>query len=288
MPTINKKFISRTIAGAAILATAPVLGKDTGGGCTGGQGLSTGCKDQPGVNHLILEELPGANSRICADTADAGTKTGTSMLPNNLTVAVDPFRDAYIQLTFSVSDIVANRQDKVLFLVYSPQTSPTPQIPTPSSKNKLQLDMSALEILAVYNVPALPLLPQMSTRVGAANPAPTSKVSFKVNLDTATLPVMMRGGENIIYLQAALLNKDKYDIGDYSAMIMSEMDTITFAEECPPDSSYCDVDDSGTLTTVLSDDTGGGFTKTADTSSVSLSTTTKTKGDLPPCTTCSM
>jgi len=286
MSTLHKKFINRTIASAAILATAPAFGKGEGGGCSSGQGLATGCKDQPGINHLILEESPGANTRLCADTVDATTKTGAEIMPNNLTVAVDPFNDAYIEVVFAVSDIVADNVDKVLFLVYSPRTSPTPQIPTPSSIKKLQLDLSALEILAVYNVPALPLLPQMSTRVGAANPAPTSKVTFKVNLDTATLPVLMRNGENVIYMQAALLNKDKYDAGDYSAMILSEMDTITLVQECPPEYSYCEVDNKGTLTTVLQDGSGGGFTKTSDTSSATTSSTSKTKDALPPCTTC--
>ena len=262
MANLTKK----TLVGATLLATSSVWGKNGPiSDCTGdsGQGIASGCKDQPGVNYLVLDQMPGANTRICASNSDAATKSGASILPNRLTVAVDPFEDAYIELIFGVSDIVADDEAHVLFLVYSPKLSPSPQIPTSRSKHKLKLDLSALETLAVYDVPALPLKAQPNTRLGQSNPAPTSKISFKVNLDTATLPTFMREGSDVIFLQAALLKADRYAKGDFSGMIMSEVDRIQFVKECPTGTSYCEMDDNGTLTTVLHDDDGGNMTKTS-------------------------
>lgn len=270
--TLTGKAVKKALMGATLIATSPAWGKP-GGPCNSGEGNAEGCKDQPGVNYLTLDEMPSANVRLCADEDSAATKTGGNIMPNNLNVVVDPFNDAYIEMEFIVGDIVANTQSHVLFLVYSPKLSPTPQIPTPRSKQKLKLDLAAMEIVGIYNVPALPLLPQRSTRIGAANPAPTSKVSFKVNLDTATLPVMMRQNENTVYFQAALLLEDKFKAGSYADMIMSEVDQMTFVQECAPEGtppeeqpSSIEMDEDGTLTTVLQGDDGGSITKTSETS----------------------
>ncbi|MFK5971320.1 MAG: hypothetical protein QM487_14545 [Candidatus Marithrix sp.] len=263
MANLTKKVL----IGATLLATSSAWGKNglTSTNCTddNGQGISTGCKDQPGVNYLVLDQMPGANTRICADNSDATTKSGASLLPNRLTVAVDPFKDAYIELIFEVSEIIASDEAHVLFLVYSTQLSPSPQMPTPRSKHKLKLDLAALEILAIYNIPALPLMAQSQTRLGQANPAPTAKISFKVNLDTATLPTFMRNDSDIIFLQAALLKADQYANGDFSGMIMSEVDRIQFVQECSSTASYIEMDDNNKLTTVLRDNDGGNMTKTS-------------------------
>lgn len=270
--TLTRSAVKKALMGATLIATSPAWGKPNNGPCNSGQGNAEGCKDQPGVNYLTLDEMPSANVQLCADENDAGTKSGGNIMPNNLNVVVDPFNDAFIQMEFTVGDIVANTQPHVLFLVYSPKLSPTPQIPTPRSKQKLKLDLSALEIVGIYNVPNLPLLPQMSTRLGAANPAPTSKVSFKVNLDTATLPVMMRENNNTVYFQAALLLKDKYDLGSFADMILSEVDQMTFVQACAPEGtppedqpSSIEMDEDGTLTTVLHDEEGGTTTKVSET-----------------------
>jgi len=269
-PNLTKK----ALLGAVALSVKSTAWAQTG--CkNSGEGVAEGCKDQPGVNYLSLEETPGRNTRLCADNGN--TKVGANIMPNELTVAVNPLEDAYIEMMFSVSDVVASNQAHILYLVYSPMLSPSPQIPTPRSKIKLQLDMAALEFVGIYNVPALPLLPNMPTRIGSANPSPTSRVSFKVNLDTATLPAMMRDGENTIYLQAALLRKTDFDQANYSNMILSEADTITFVGECPPTYSYCEMDDDGTLTTVIQDDAGGNMTKISETQNAEMASTTKTK-----------
>jgi hypothetical protein len=54
-------------------------------------------------------------------------------------------------------------------------------------------------------------------------------VIFKVNLDTAKIPELMRTGKPTIYAQAALIRKVDFDNGKFENMILSEADKITFA-----------------------------------------------------------
>ena len=223
---IDKKTIQKALVGATMLATSPAWAKGSGAG------TSEGGKNQLGVNHLSLDQFPGRNATVCADeTANAG-KGGTNVTPNDLTIAVDPFKDNFISVKFVVRDVIAHNQDYILYLVYSPILSPTPQIPTPKSTNKLGLDRSALEIVSVIDIPAQKLLPQGSTRLGAADPRPHSAVSFNFNFDTGTLPGFIRDNSKI-YFQAALLSKSNFNAGRFSEMILSEVDTIGFvANNC--------------------------------------------------------
>jgi hypothetical protein len=273
--TQTKKAVKKALIGATVLASAPAFAK-TGGGTTEG-------KSQLGVNHLSLDVTPGRGVTACASDAQVATKTGSNVTPNDLILAVDPFASSYIEIMFHVRDILASKDDHMLFLVYSPAISPSPQLPTPKSENKLQLDMSAMEILAIYNIPKQAMIAQPSTRLGAANPAPHSEVSFSVNLDTSTLPVFMQNNEKA-YLQAALITKSAYEAGKLDQMILSELDMIGFAKmSCPeanPDTGeatdYAEVavDDAGTMTV---SDKAGNVTKTTMTGSMSMGATVITK-----------
>jgi len=285
--TTTKKAIKKALIGATVLASAPVFAASKGGGSTEG-------KSQLGVNHLSLDMTPGRGVTACASDAQVATKTGSNLTPNELILAVNPFATSFIEVGFHVRDILASKDDHVLLLVYSPTTSPSPQIPTPKSENKLQLDVSALEILAMYNLPKQAMLAQAPTRLGAANPAPHSEVSFYVNLDTATLPVFMQNKEKA-FLQAALLTKSAFEAGQYDRMILSELDTIGFVEmTCPaadPDTGeptdYAEVkvldepeevngEEKPAGTMVVSDKTGH-VTKTTMTGSMSMGATVITK-----------
>ncbi|SEH08898.1 hypothetical protein [Candidatus Venteria ishoeyi] len=256
-----KKQTQNALIGAAMLVGAPAAMAKGAGTATGGKGML-------GVNHLSLDEMPGANMRMCSN--DETNVTGSNLVSNDLTIAIDPFASSYIELVFTVSDIPANDQDHVLFLVASNKESLSPQIPTPRSINDFKLDMSGLEILAIYDVKKQSLMHQGKTRWGQANPAPTSKVSFKVNLDTATLPTMMRNGENVVYLQAAMLRSVDYSSGSFDNMILSEMDKLTFAQnDCP--GQFVAMDSSGQFTAGQDANT----TKTKNTTSNSTSSSTK-------------
>lgn len=265
--TLTKKAVKKALMGAAILATSPAWAKGDGGVTEGG-------KNQLGVNHLSLDEIPGRNTILCRSPESVETKSGSNITPNEITVAVNPFDNSYFEIVFHVRDILAHDTDHILFLVYSPKMSPTPQIPTPSSINKLKLDLSALEILAVYQIPQQNMLAQDPTRIGRANPAPHSEVSFGVNLDTEILPTFMRNNEKA-YLQAALLSAKDFGSQKFDNMILSEMDTIEFKEmECPEQNASMGMSDEGTLTVT---DSGGDVLKTTVTASSEASATTITK-----------
>jgi hypothetical protein len=239
---MKKKTIQNAVASTFLIATSPAWAKGSGAG------TSEGGKNQLGVNHLSLDQFPGRNATVCADEAANTGKGGTNVTPNDLTIAVDPFKDNFISVEFVVRDVVAHNQDYILYLVYSPILSPTPQIPTPKSTNKLGLDRSALEIISVIDIPAQKLLPQGSTRLGAADPRPHSAVSFNFNFDTSTLPGFIRDNSKV-YFQAALISKRNFNAGNFSEMILSEVDTIGFVQNnCTTGQQTVGNDDDGGYT----------------------------------------
>lgn len=206
------------LAGAALLAVSTnVKSADTGTG-----------KSQLGVNHLSLNETPGRELAVCTNGLDKFF--GSNIATNNLTIIIEPLSTSSMELVFTVSDVLAEKEDHILFLVYSTSLSPAPQIPTPNSIKKLEIDMTYNEIAAMYNVPKQSMLAQDDTRIGRANPSPASKVSFKVNLSTNKILDLIRNGQSIIYVQAALLSKADFNAGKFDNMILSEADKITFVD----------------------------------------------------------
>ncbi|RKZ91475.1 MAG: hypothetical protein DRR19_07030 [Candidatus Parabeggiatoa sp. nov. 1] len=134
-----------------------------------------------------------------------------------------------------MSDIPASDKDQVLFLVHSPRTSSTPQIATPNSPDKLALDLSAIEILAIFEVPASKMLDQFPTRLGTVTLQAHTTITFNVNLNTKELPALIQDDEKV-YLQTALMSKADFDAGNYDNMILSKLDTLSFVDEvCPAD-----------------------------------------------------
>jgi hypothetical protein len=229
MPNFKFSNLKKPLLGAALLKTAPVLmGK-------GGSVEECG-KNKLGVNHLILEEAPGYNAIICTpkEAETVSTCESAQWMPSDLILAVDPFESPYIEIVFSVHEILANDKDRVLLLLYSQKLMSSPEIVTPKSINKFQLDINMLEVLGIYDIPAQSMFSQASTRIGIANPASHSIVSFSVNLDANILPVYMENRESI-YLQAALLPRSDFDAGNFEQnMILSEVDVISFVPmECP-------------------------------------------------------
>ncbi|MDM8563572.1 hypothetical protein QUF54_09480, partial [Candidatus Marithioploca araucensis] len=125
-------------------------------------------------------------------------------MPSDLIVAVAPLvavapdeESRYIEIVFSVREMWAYHEDQVLLLVYSQKLTPYPEILTPSSMNKFQLELNTLEILGIYDIPAQSMFATPSTRVGKANPVSRSIMSFSVNLDTELLSIMMEKQDSI-------------------------------------------------------------------------------------------
>jgi len=228
-PLKHKKLTNQPIIGATLLATS-VASK-----ASYGQGVSEGGKEQRGINHLTLEQAPLENITLCVPgKSQAGLTGDFRMLPDKVAVVVPPFETNFVKMTFVVSHMTAMEQDRVLLLAYSTNRLPSPPIPTPKSLNKLELDLSDIEVLGTYNVSGFGMEAQPETRIGSGNPAPRVKWEFDINLDTSTIPTMMNSNTDTIYVQAALIDKADLDAGNLDRMILSEVDTIQFIpNECP-------------------------------------------------------
>jgi hypothetical protein len=215
--------------------------------------VEDGCgKSSLVISDLRLDEMPGKNATICIHPQKQEFKEkeclpenhfyGNQFLSNEFTVLISPFESSEVEIFFMVSEVIAAKNDKdhLLLLAYSQKLTPSPDIPTPKSLNKLQLDINTLEVLGLYDVPAIPLLDQPATRIGRANLLSYSNMRIKVDLDTETVATMMVKDRDTIhrstiYLQAALLPRSDFDSGVFNNMILSEVDTIHFVkdEKCP-------------------------------------------------------
>jgi hypothetical protein len=226
----NFKLNKKAIMGAALLATSPTI--KAGG--TGG-GFTQGSKSQRGINHLTLEEAPLENVTICARSFGLGLTGNFRYLQDKIAVIIDSHQHNFVKMTFVVSHMTAMDYDRLLLLAYSPKLSLSPQIPTPKSINKLELDLTTTEIIGVYTVSAFGMKQQPPTRIGRGNPAPRVKWEFDINLDTTEIPLMMSEGQDTIYVQAALIKRSDFEAEKFDGMILSEMDTIQFVQnECSP------------------------------------------------------
>ena len=204
-------------------------------GSSGGD--SSGSKLQLGINYLKLQEEPVQNTSFCAppNLYAVNPACMTEKFPENERwITINPFQNAATMILFSVMDIQHDNTDRVIILVYSTQTTPSPAILTPLSKIKLGLDLNFIEIVGLYNVPAQAMEAQQQTRIGLANPAPRNRFGFVINLDNQIVPNLMRNGNTTIYVQAALLRKSDFLAGNFDGMILSEVDTLHFVEgNCP-------------------------------------------------------
>jgi len=151
-------------------------------------------------------------------------------------LAVSPV-EGDVSLTVTVREIFAQDKDHVLLLLYSPQISPSPQISTPNSQNKLALDLSGMGIIAIYNIPAQKMLFQSPTDLGVVNSTPHTAITFRVNLDQGVLPTLIENDEPV-HFQAALMPKADFYSDKYDTTILSELDSLKFVEqECPENTS---------------------------------------------------
>ncbi|RKZ78753.1 MAG: hypothetical protein DRR19_25935 [Candidatus Parabeggiatoa sp. nov. 1] len=231
MSISNSKTMKTSVLSVTALAASSVWGK--GGG------------PRLGVDLLTLDTLPVKNTTLCLPARQA-TRFG-GLMPNTQSVVVDSMVKSF-KVSFIVSELTAIEEDRVLFLVYSPSTSPSPGIITTDKGPELGLDMDELEMLGVYSLPTLFKAEQPETKVGLADASPTSKITVHVNFDTDKLNDMMRRGKETIYIQAAMIRVSELNNGLLENMILSEMDTLTFvSHECP----------AGTVESYEADDSGG-------------------------------
>ncbi len=252
---INKK----ALIGAALLATAPTVKAD------GTVRSSTeGSKSKRGINHLTLEEAPLENITVCVPGKSMAGLTGDfRYLPDKLAVVHNPREANYVKMTFIVSHMNAVDYDRTLFLAYSQNLSPFPQIPTPKSINKFELDLESVEIVGVYDVSSFGMKAQPETRI-LVKPTPRIKYEFDVNLDILETLRMMNSGNDTIYVQAALIKKSDYEAGIWNSMILSEVDTIHFVEDKCPESMVMEEGKPPVKVTEICADNDGNFGSCGD------------------------
>jgi hypothetical protein len=187
-----------------------------------------------GVDYLTLDELPTQNVTVCVPPRQPATDKFTGLIADTLWIAVDSSQAKTVKMSFMVSKMTATDEDRVLFLVYSPSTSPSPQILTTERGPALGVNITEYEILGFYLIPALSTKPQTPTKLGLADPTPTTKVTVNINFDQTKIDEMIRLGKETIYVQAALIRMTDLRAGLYENMILSEMDALIFvANDCP-------------------------------------------------------
>jgi hypothetical protein len=218
MALSNSKTLKTSVLSVTALAASSAWGKS-------GNGL--------GVDFLTLDEQPTENATVCMPVDDPTKKFG-GLGADNPSIVVNSSVKKSFKVRFIVSDMTAIDEDRVLFLVYSTKMSPSPQIITREEGPELGLELSEMEILGFYQIPALYARRQEPTKVGQAIAEPTSKITVEVNFNQSKLDDLIRRGKETIYVQAALLKLTEFQDGLYEEMILSEMDSLTFVpDECP-------------------------------------------------------
>lgn len=194
-------------------------------------------KSQLGVTQLNLDMLPVSNIQVCY--SNAAVVDPGQVMPNNVTVVIDPLATSAVQMNFTVGDLLPGTQDNVVFLAYSTNTTATPPLATPNSDNKLLLDLANMEILGSYQFPKTQEFVQAPTRVGQAQAKPRQKLIFTVDLSPDKINTLIKAGSNKIYLQAMIVGSDDFKRGVWDSALLSKLNSITFSSRCAStDGSY--------------------------------------------------
>ena len=200
------------------------------------------CNDKG--SEVDVSTTQAASQSECTTEKPAYQKGTLAILPDLGTCHVDGEDSIFgvsptgnVSLSVTVREIFAQDKDHILLLLYSSQISPSPQISTPNSQNKLALDLSDMAIIAIYNISAQKMLFQSPTDLGVVNPTPHTAITFRVNLDQGVLPTLIENDEPV-HFQAALMPKADFYSDKYDTTILSELDSLKFVEqECPENTS---------------------------------------------------
>ena len=234
-------------------------------------------KSQVGIDHLTLDEFPKQNVTVCSTE---GASSIGGILPDQLTIAVDPFSSASMKLSFSVGDVLSTSlpKDYVLALAVSKLKSSSPAIVTPKSSIDLGIDLSDLEILGLYSIPQAKQKQQEMTRFGQGIPSGRIKFSFDVNLHTDKIVDLIRGDQNSVYVQALIVSEDAFKAGDFSTAILSEVDHLKFIKNnCENAGLTIKAGNNGEIDTIVKSETSGDVvTKTSSSTKTSQGIQTKT------------
>jgi len=239
----HQKTLKASVLSVTALAASSAWGK-TPAGLTGG-GL--------GIDYLALDEVPTKHVTVCESSKDE-EKEFTGLFSDKLWISFDAADRQTYRVSFVISEMVATDEDRVLFLVYSSRTSPSPFYPTTEEGPTLGLEMTEMEVLGMYNIPALYRGQSPDNKLGLAIPTPASKMTVNFNFDANKLNTMIRNGKETIHVQAALIKVSDLESEKFENMILSEMDSLTFiSDDCPPETTYSYVADGyGNITATKS------------------------------------
>lgn len=183
-----------------------------------------------GIDRLVLDEQPNSNVTLCY----SGTSKSSSMAATTDTLSIAPQAGtASVQVDFSVASIRPNTANlpMVLFLAYSSELETTAQLTSKNTSYPFLLG-GGLNILAAYSLQPMTVQTQGETSIGQALGEPTAKLTFSVALDMAKVNDLISANANKLYFQAGLMTQDGLDRGDFSTLILSEVDTIEFKTSC--------------------------------------------------------
>ena len=239
IPISNSKTLRTSVLSVTALAASSAWGSKLGG-------IGGGSDSRLGVDFLALDTLPVQNATVCLPAPQTAQFSG--LQPNTQSIVVNASKFRTVKVGFVVSELETTDEDRILFLVYSPTKSTSPEISTTKYGPKLGLKLADAEILGFYQIPAIfDALPE-SPKIGHAMSL-TSKMTLHVNFDAYEINDMILRDQETIYIQAGMLRVSELQDGQFENMILSEMDELTFVpNDCPADTveSY-EADESGRL-----------------------------------------
>lgn len=231
----KKKLLAKVLGGKLLIAA---------------HAASAGGKSTLGTSRLSMDEFPVANANVCYSTNQQ--INNAQVVPNTLTVAI-PSGATSVSMAFSVGDVIANGQNQVLVLVYSNTQTSQAAFTSTVSDYQLGIPLANIGVLGLYNLPAIQSQPQTSTRIGTADSKVTSKLVFNISLDPAKLAALQASGQNQLFFQAGLVSKSDFDAGNFSGMLFSEVDALTFIQgACPSGNAVISANGTGGKTTTAS------------------------------------
>lgn len=183
-----------------------------------------------GIDRLVLDEQPNSNVTLCY----SGSSKSSSMAATTDTLSIAPQSGTTsVQVDFAVASIQPNTSGlpMVLFLAYSPELETTAQLTSKNTSYPFLLG-GGLQILAAYTLQPMSVQAQSETSIGQALGEPAAKLTFSVALDMTKINTLIASSANQLYFQAGLMTQDGLDRGDFSTLILSEVDTIEFKTSC--------------------------------------------------------
>lgn len=228
----KRKLLTKALGGKLLIAAHTAL---------------AGGKSTMGTSRLSIDELPVANANVCYSVDQQ--INNAQLVPDTLTVAI-PSSATSVSMAFTVGDVIANGQDRLLVLAYSNTQTTQADFVSTVSDYQLGVPLANIGVLGLYTLPAIQSQPQTPSAIGQAGSDVKSKLVFNIALEPAKIATLQATGLNQLFFQAGLVNKSDFDTGNFSSMILSEVDAISFIRgSCPTGNANISADSTGGKTT---------------------------------------